>query len=549
MKNKSKYFLIVFTIVFHITVSANPVYRSEKHNLQINKTLFVSGESIWFKNTLIERGTSNQSILYADICDEGKIIASRILLRENNHWQGDIGIPDSLQTGIYIFRVYTGNASGEPDVASMPVMVINRFGNNDTNEARKKKHSYEPLDLINFLPGKQGNALLIYASEKEYKTDENIEFMIEKNDVPMQSGVSFVVYKIPDSLNNIKTMPVEPVVEYRVGDNVKIFNKLTLSGQVLTAEGNEPVQDEMVYFSIPDSVPQINYARTDKKGEFNFQLDEYYGSKDVIIQTKSKEQQMNIIVYSNLLSPPVKIPYYIPEVVEKGSFAELAVKRAQLQKAYFSGNMIKAESAEEQYPFYGEPPFVVIPGRYIDLNNFEEIILELLPLCRIRKGKDISGLRIFDPVNTGYFDNPMMLVDGVPVHNISEMISLNSPKIRRIEIQPSVRCYGDLLIESALSVITTHGGFHDINLTPNAIRLNIETFYQPGEFPGNKPQPQKKFADFRDVLCWMPVIDNFKGITRVYVQSSHERGNYIALAQAVDTSGKVHRSVFQFTIN
>lgn len=549
MKHKIPYILFVFIAAFHMLASANPDYYPGKHNLTIDKTLYVSGESIWFKNTLTEGEQASKSILYADLCDEGKVITSRILLRENNHWHGDLEIPDSLHTGIYLFRVYTGNASGEPDVASLLVTVINRFGHNDTNEARKKESSYKPLNQTNFFPGKLGSALLVYASEKEYKTNETIEFLVEKDNVPFQSGVLFMAYKIPDSINIIKSIPVKPAVEYPPGEIGKIYNSLTLSGKVLFANDNEPVEDERIFFSIPDSVSQINYARTDEKGEFHFQLDEYFGSKDVVVQTESKDQEMNIIVYSNLLSPPVKIPYYVPGEVETGSFADLAVKRALLQKAYFTTTVDETESHNIQYPFYGEPAFVVVPGRFIDLNNFEEIALELLPLCRIRKEKGESKLRIFDPVRTGYYDNPMILVDGVPIHNISEVFPLNSPKIRRIDIQPSIRCYGEILIEGVLSIITANGGFYDLSLPPNATRLDIETFYRPGEYPGNTVSAGQNFADFRDVLCWIPVLDEFSGITQVNVKSSLEKGHYIAVAQAVDTSGKVHQSVYQFTVN
>jgi hypothetical protein len=536
--------------LFQLKAGASPVYQSEIHNLQINKTVYVSGESIWFKNTLTSSALAKQTILYADLCDENKVITSRILLRENNHWQGDLEIPDSLNTGIYLFRVYTGNATGSPDVASTLVTVINRFGHNDTNEARKRKSNYQPLDHTQVMPQTNGNALKVYASKNKFNTGENIEFLVEKNNLPLQSGISFVAFKIPQNPKpHIPSPAPETFIEYPLNDDAKIYNRLTLSGLVVTSAGKDPVTGEMVYLSIPDSIPRIIYTKTGPDGEFHFQLEEYYGTKDVIVQTASKEKEMDITIYPNRLSPPSKIPFFIPENVENSDFTELAIKRAQVQKAYFSTTKKQTEIQKEPYPFYGEPAFKITPGRFVDLSNFEEITLEILPLCRIRKEKGKKMLRIYDPVHTGYFDNPMILVDGVPVNNISELYELNSPKIRRIEIQPEIRCYGELLIESALSVITTNGGFHDISLPPNAIRMNIETFYQPGEFPGNNITSGQNFADFRDVLCWIPVLNEFSGITSVNVQSSLEKGHYLAVGQAVDFSGKIHRSVFQITIN
>ncbi|MCF8357214.1 MAG: hypothetical protein K9H26_00545 [Prolixibacteraceae bacterium] len=550
MRNCILYILIFVAALFQHKAGASPAYQSEKHNLQIHKKIYVSGENIWFKNTLTNSALAKQTILYADLCDENKVITSRILLRENNHWQGDLVIPDSLSTGIYLFRVYTGNATGSPDVASTLVTVINRFGHNDTNEARKGKSNYSPLYHTQVIPQTKGNALKVYASKKEFNTSDMIEFLVEKDNMPLQAGISFVAFKIPKNpKTHIPSSAPENFLEYPLNDDAKIYNRLTLSGRVVTSDDKDPVTGEMVYFSIPDSIPRIIYTRTDPNGEFHFQLEEYYGTKDAIVQTASKEKEMDITIFPNRLSPPSKIPFFIPENVENNEFAELAIKRAQLQKAYFSTTKKQTEIQKQAYPFYGEPAFKVTPGRYVDLSNFEEITLEILPLCRIRKEKGEKMLRIYDPVRTGYYDNPMILVDGVPVHNINEINELNSPKIRRIEIQPEIRCYGELLIESALSVVTNNGGFHDINLPPNAIRMNIETFYQPGDYPGNNIKSEHHFADFRDVLCWKPVLDNFSEITGVNVQSSLEKGSYIAVAQAVDASGVIHRSVFQFSVN
>jgi hypothetical protein len=553
MKNKSTYLLILFLLVGICTeISAKISSNGNIFQLQINKSLFISGEKIWFKNSLVSgHENNNQNILFVDLCGEGTIISSRILVRENNHWQGDIAIPDSLETGIYLFRAYVGNIDGTSEMVSKLVTVINRFGNNQTNKLRKNLRN-RPVDLINQLPSSSGQILKTYTSSTVYKTKETVECWIEKENSELPSGISVSVYKIPDSINGtsdaINQACDETLVSYAEGDNKNIYNRLTLSGKVIDKKSKLPVSKEMVLLSIPDTIPQINYAMTNENGEFRFDMDDYYGQQDVIVQTLSKNEEYTITLYSNFLNPPVKIPFYISDDIENSDFVRQAVQRVQLQKAYESENNSIKLKPKYKYPFYGTTSNVVIPDDYIELNDFEEITKEILPLCKIRKEKGNYSLRIYDQLNFGVFDSPWILLDGVPIFKVEKLFPLNSQKIKRIETQPQIRCYGDLLIESILSVITYNGKFKDVTLPLNAVRSDFETFYQPDEYKGNYNVGDMNTADFKDVLYWKPMLEPFSNISKIDFQCSYEKGSYIVVVQSIDQKGIIQRSVCNFSV-
>jgi len=488
-------------------------------------------------------------ILYADLCGEGIVINSCIIKRENNHWEGDLLIPDSLETGIYLFRVYTGNYDGKSEVATKLLTVINRFGNNKTNELRKLELGYKPLDLIRQIPENAGAAINIQSRSSEFPANSTINLSIEQNSDKLSSGISLSVYKIPDEVVASESqLNAESEVVHSTLRQTKIFNKLTLTGKIVDKESREPVAGETVLFSVPDTIPQINYAITEADGEFLFEVDGYYGTQNVILQTLSKDRKLEIILHPNLLEPPLKIPFYLSEELEKSEFVTLSVKRTIVSNAYNVTEVTAKTTTSFKYPFYGKPSNIVIPDRYVDLNDFEEINKELLPLCRIKKEKNSATLKIYDPDNFITFESPWVIVDGVPVFDIKLLFPFNSQKILRIETQTQTRCYGGLYIDGALSVFTREGNYANLPLPVNAIRNEFSTFHHQQEYVNWDGKKESLFPDFRDVLYWNPDVAPTSGENTQTVQGSCEKGNYVAIAQAMDEDGIIYRSVYRFVV-
>ncbi len=520
-------------------------------NLQINKYVFVSGETIWFKNTLVSHSSNeHQNILFVDLCGEGKIIASRILLRNNKHWEGDISIPDSLETGIYLLRAYIGNYNGKAELTSKLVTVINRFGNNKENEERKQFADNKPLNQTESKPQNNGNQIYIKIDNKEISQKEKIKLAIEKRGSDYPSGISLSVYKIDKSTKSLVSEILEPEeeVQYAKGEKTKIYNDLTLNGKIVRREDKSPVENEFVLFSIPDSIPQIIYSKTNNKGEFNFHLEDNYGTKDAIIQTISKNEEFEIILYPGLLDPPARIPFYVPSEVQESESVKLSVQRAILHKVYGSINQKKESKYTSVYPFYGISNEIVIPDNYFDLNDFEEIAKEILPLCKVRRNKDDYSIRIFNPEKIGNYDNPWIVVDGIPIFEVKDILHLNTSKVKKVVTIPDTRCYGDLFIEGAISIFTYSNKFDEVVLPKNSKRIRVETFSMPTKYNANCNSEESAFADFRDVLYWEPVIEIKNNVEYVDIQTSYEKGDYISIAESIDSMGEIHRSIAEFKV-
>jgi hypothetical protein len=505
--------------------------------LQLDKSTYISGETIRFKNTIINSNREKENVLYVDLCGEGNLFTSAVVLRKNNHWEGELFIPDSLQTGVYMVRAYTGNDQGIPTVVHQLVSVFNRFGKNEQNEAKKIEGNYKPYKNATIQAVGQQGRLKCSAEKTAYRPNEPITFSVENGTDEWVGGILFEVAKLET------LMPMTDAVDlpaFRPSPEIKIFNGLTLRGRLINKAKADAVKDEVVFFSVADSIPAIHYAVTDSTGEFQFTLDNYFGEQTAIVQTQNKDDEFDIQLYPTFLLPPATIPYYIPTETEESEFVQLAVKRALYTKAYQKEQApLKPEVKGFRYPFYGFTPNVVYPRIYVDLIDFEEIAKEILPLVSFKCSGNDCSIKIYDSNNGIYYTSPWVIVDGVPISDLSTIKKLNSLDINRVEVQSTIRCYGDLLIEGVMAIFTQKGDFSAVELPKNALKIKMETFFQP-----NKPVDESALF-FRDVLHWDTHVD---GSSKIEVKTSFETGNYVALVQSVDSKGVLHRTVMPFTI-
>jgi hypothetical protein len=542
MKKLQKINIWAAFIFFAALLISQQAIASKKLHIQTDKILYVSGENIWFKCTGINISKKESSILFVDLSGENYIISSRIFERKNDQWHGEIPIPDSLQTGVYLLRTYTGDINGNLSISAFPIQVINRFGNNGINEGRKTNKTYNAFHSIMKTHINTGNELTLKSNKKKYKKGETAIFNIENLLDETIGEISFSIFKTDDLNDNIPVLSEKNYKLFKNDEEIKIYNQLTVTGKLLDENSNEPASNELVILSIPDTVPQIHYSKTNNDGSFLFILNKYTGKQTAIVQAINKNKKFEIIVNPTTLLPPETIPFYIDQKFENSNFSALAVKRASIHKAYTIDSLEELKSDNiYRYPFYGLTHRKVYPSKYVDLNDFKEIAWEILPSLKYRSDKDSTYLRIWDANSKMFFENPYILVDGVPVFSPADINVLKSTDIRYIEFQAQARCYGDLFIDGLVAIFTYSADFSKIKQPVNSIEINFETFCLNDQNLVNKPF-------FRDNLYWDPWLNSKKKNHQIEVAISLETGTYTAICQTHKKTGELQKSVIQIQI-
>ena len=89
-------------------------FTQEKTYLHLDKPYYAAGETVWFKAHVVDAVShavdTVSTLLYVDLIDQktGMAVAYRKIKMTAGQGQGDITLPDSLPTGNYKIRAYTG---------------------------------------------------------------------------------------------------------------------------------------------------------------------------------------------------------------------------------------------------------------------------------------------------------------------------------------------------------------------------------------------------------------------------------------------------------
>jgi len=139
-------------------VTAIRTHEQQRIFMSTDKSIYMNGESIWFKafliNTISGKINSNSRFLFVDLVnDKDGVIKTLILDAANKQTDSKIILPSSLPSGNYLLRAYTRQilATDPNNICVRPVYVFNH--NDDLHFKMLSEKANNPDSLvINFYP-------------------------------------------------------------------------------------------------------------------------------------------------------------------------------------------------------------------------------------------------------------------------------------------------------------------------------------------------------------------------------------------------------------
>ena len=148
-----------------------------------------------------------------------------------------------------------------------------------------------------------------------------------------------------------------------------------------------------------------------------------------------------------------------------------------------------------------------------------------------------------DPYRQFFEDDPLILIDGVPVFDASKIIGMDPLKVKKIEVVNRKYFLGGLTASGILSYSTYNGDLEGYQLDPGALVLEYEGLQLQREFYSpvyeTTAQQNSRVPDFRDLLYWSPQIrpDDF-GKSHIRFYTSDRLGKYLVFIQGINANGR-----------
>ena len=155
----------------------------------------------------------------------------------------------------------------------------------------------------------------------------------------------------------------------------------------------------------------------------------------------------------------------------------------QIQKSFFEKNIRFLTPAMDTVPFYGKPDEKYLLDDFTRFPTMEEVMREYVPGVMVRKRKEKFHFLTVDRIsNTLYRDNPLVLLDGVPVFDINKIMNYDPRKVRKLDVMTRKYFLGNLSFEGVVSYTTYQGDLLDFEMDPRAFTINYEGLQLEREF-------------------------------------------------------------------
>jgi hypothetical protein len=320
-----------------------------------------------------------------------------------------------------------------------------------------------------------------------------------------------------------------------------------IRGKVTHRVSGAPAPNITTYLAAPGKHIRLYNATSNALGLLQFETKDFHGPKEIVVQTDfTKDSLYHFEIFSPFL------PKYAAQSLSAFNLTprhrpEIAFRHLQMQvqEAYYDKYQRLVQlPAVDSLPFYGNPDEKYLLDDFTRFKVMEEVMREYVPGVMVRIRKDGFHFMNADRVNKTFFpNNPMVLLDGVPVFNLNKLMAFDPFKIQKLEVVTSRYFQGSQIYNGLVSYTTYHGDLAGFPVDARALLQEYDGLQIPREFYApvyDTPQQQQtRLPDLRNLLYWNPEIKLSPGNqTPKQFYTSDQDGNYLVVIQGLHTNGQ-----------
>ena len=335
------------------------------------------------------------------------------------------------------------------------------------------------------------------------------------------------------------------------------FDGHIITGKLVNNKSGKGVPNEGVYLSVPSARTQFRPALSDGKGFVKFELNGFYGSEELIVQTNPKEDSLSHIEIASPFSTKYSGNLYPDYTIPTINSSTLSNQNIQEQVRHIYDGT-KLSKFNRQYvdtnTFYVTPDEKYMLDDYTRFQTMEEVLREYVHSINVnRRGENFQVYAVDNSVHNFFTDEPLILIDGVPFFYTNELIQQDPLKIKRLDLINRQYDVGYQTYPGIISLTTYHGDLDGVVLNPHALVLDYPGIPETREFFAPKYETEQqinnRMPDFRTLLYWSPQIkSDAGGRKQLEFYTSDLPGKYALVVQGVSDSGVPGNNVIYFTV-
>ncbi|MCI1188568.1 hypothetical protein MON38_14150 [Hymenobacter sp. DH14] len=324
-------------------------------------------------------------------------------------------------------------------------------------------------------------------------------------------------------------------------------NGLVVRARLTQAGSGQPKPGIVTYLTAPGPTTTLSNTRSDANGLVQFEMPKILGPRELVMLTDPRQDSTSRLAlispysthYATALQPAFAL---VPRFQQDYAKRHL---QAQLQQAYAGPNRHRyLLPPTDTLSFFGPPSETYYLDRYTRFKVMEEVLREYVPGVVVRIRKDGFHFMVVDEVNkTVLTENPMVLLDGVPVFNLNRIMKMDPLKIRKLEVVDSRYFHGAAIYDGVVSFSTYKGDLEGFQLDPQVLVQQYEGLQVQREFYAPRydtPEAaQSRLPDLRNLLYWNPDITTSATASKpLSFYTGDQAGRYLVVLQGLGANGQ-----------
>lgn len=332
-----------------------------------------------------------------------------------------------------------------------------------------------------------------------------------------------------------------------------------ISGVLVDKKTGLPEKNVLTTLTIPGEVFELRSAISNESGSIHFNVNDFYSNNEMIIQNvNAADSTVKINITSPFSDKFSATPFARFTMTDKWKNQLLYRSiSAQADNSYLIDKKRQAFTIPvvDTNVFYGNAEKQYYLDDYTRFITMEEVMREFVLDVRVRKQPEGYQLRVANtPLKTLFDQDPLVLIDGLPVSNVNKIIAFDPLKIKKIDVVSHKHYLGPLIAEGIISFKTYEGDLGGYELDPNAIVMEYEGLQRQREFysPVYETQTEKesRIPDLRNLLYWSPSVKTSKdGKQQLSFYTSDLKANFAIVVQGLTADGLSGSSITTFSVN
>jgi len=320
---------------------------------------------------------------------------------------------------------------------------------------------------------------------------------------------------------------------------------LIVSGQIRDNKSEKPIVFTNVYISTLNNYIEVQNDLTNQDGKFKFMLKGAASNTDFVIQVADNNlKDYKVILDKDFEERYIKnqMNYLVEGQYNKGFYEDL-VHNYQIGSQFCVKDLENQIKPSVPTLFYGKADSSYLLQKFVEMPTLEDFFVEIVGNVIVRKTKTGFSLMVSNSGNSDILTSPpLLMVDGVPVFNLNEFISIPISEIEKVDVIKSYYILGEMKYGGVIQLFTKKNNFGSL-LKKNKmnyfelIGISKDNRYAEVNYSDNT-LIRNKIPDFRNTLYWNPlIVTNEQGEANISFYTSDEKGKFLITIEGISVDG------------